>query len=86
MNKSIFVIYLLFIFSGCATDNIYNKAKTIYIKERKVVIKNWDELPDDVKRKLQEIDFVAKKYNRIRTTIKEFLQKKKKDVTSQKKD
>jgi len=65
---SLIIIGILFL-AGCTQDPVYEKAKTIYIKGKKVVIKNWNYLPDDIKNKLKAIDTVAKGYDKLHSKI-----------------
>jgi len=73
-------IGILVLFSGCATDGIYQAGKTIYIAGKKVVIENWDELPEGTKEKLKKIDKTATKYDRARSIIKPAIEEAKKEV------
>jgi len=78
------VFVLVLFLSGCATDKYYDAAKTIYIAGKKVVIANWDNLPDSTKKKLQEIDKAAKTYDATRSVLKPAIENaaKKLDVNS----
>lgn len=65
-------------FIGCQ-DPVYNKAKTIYVNGKKVVIKNWKYLPENVKEKLKDVDTAAKGYDKLHSKIF-----KQKDINSTK--
>ncbi|WP_041353986.1 hypothetical protein [Nitratiruptor sp. SB155-2] len=66
--------------TGCATDPYYNAAKTIYVAGKKVVIANWDRLPEGTKEKLKEIDAAATTYDASRKIIKPAIEEAKKEV------
>ena len=68
-KKLIASLLVLGVFTGCATNGIYNVSKTIYIKGKEVVIENYDSLDDDTKRKLEAIDELAIKYDETRDKI-----------------
>ena len=57
-------------FSGCVTDKLYNAGKTVYIKGKEVIIKNYDDLPEDIQDRLKNIDKYATKYDEARGVIK----------------
>jgi hypothetical protein len=75
MKKLMLVIGCLVVFSGCATDGLYNTGKAVY-KGGKVVAK---ELPlrDKTKAKLKKIDKAATTYDKARSTVREGLDTKK---------
>ena len=66
-------MYLLVIalFAGCATDGAYNVSKVVYIGGKAVVIANADLLPQETLDKLEKIDDMAKRYDAIRTAVKD---------------
>lgn len=74
-KKIILGILCVAFFIGCHQDPVYDKVKTIYVKGKKVVIKNWNYLPDNVKTELKTVDTLAKGYDKIHSKIF-----KKKDV------
>jgi len=80
MKKLIFSVLLGLLFTGCATDGIYNAGKTIYIAGKKVVVANWDELPEDTKEKLKKIDKAAITYDSARGVIKPAIEDAVKEV------
>ena len=71
--KLLALLITALLFSGCATDALYQVGKTVYIGGKKVVIHNWDELSPDVQAKLKAVDKYATKYNEGREIIKEEL-------------
>ena len=69
MYKIILLGLVSLMFTGCATNGLYNVSKTIYIKGKEVVIENYDSLDEDTKRKLEAIDELAIKYDETRDKI-----------------
>lgn len=78
--KNIFVFLLMLTFVGCS----YSTPKTIYVNSKKIVVENWDDIPDDIKEKLIKIDEKAKKIDDIKNNIDKIKEDvndiKKKDV------
>ncbi len=70
LKKLIASLFVLGVFSGCATDGIYNSGKTIYIKGKAVVVENYDSLPIEIQEKLKKVDSYATKYDNTREEIK----------------
>ena len=68
-KKLVISVMVIGVFSGCVTDKIYNAGKTVYVKGKGVVIKNYDSLDEDTKRKLEAIDELAEKYDETRDKI-----------------
>ena len=68
-KKLIVSLIVLGVFTGCATNVLYNVSKTIYVKGKEVVIENYDSLDEDTKRKLEAIDELAIKYDETRDKI-----------------
>ena len=69
MYKIILLGLASLVFTGCATNGLYNVSKTIYVKGKEVVIENYDSLDDDTKRKLEAIDELAIKYDETRLEV-----------------
>ena len=61
-------------FSGCATDGIYNVGKTVYIGGKAVVIQNADLLDEDTLATLKKADEYASRYDEARDTVKKSLE------------
>ena len=66
----------IFILTGCVTDPVYDKTKTLYIKGKEVVIKNWDAIPPKIQNELKVVDKVATTYDKVRTEIENHFEKK----------
>jgi hypothetical protein len=79
MRKIALASLVVLFIGGCATDNLYNAGKTIYIAGKKVVVANWDALPEDVKEKLKKIDEVATRYDKNRKILKPAIEEAKKE-------
>ena len=69
MYKIILLGLVSLMFTGCVTNGLYSVSKTVYIKGKEVVIENYDSLDDDTKRKLEDIDELAIKYDETRGKI-----------------
>ena len=70
LKKLVISLFIVGSFSGCVTDKLYNSGKTVYVKGKGVVIKNYDELPVDIQEKLKRIDKYATKYDEAREEIR----------------
>jgi len=73
-------LFCMLLLVGCATDGIYNAGRTIYIAGKKVVVANWNELPEDTKEKLKKIDKAAITYDSARKVIKPAIEEAAKEV------
>ena len=69
-KKLIVSLFIVGSFSGCVTDKLYNAGKTVYVKGKGGVIKNYDDLPEDIQEKLKRIDEYATKYDEARGEIR----------------
>jgi len=68
---SVVSLGLMFVFTGCATDNAYNFAKAGY-KGAKVVAQNVP-MSDEKRAKLKKVDKGATLYDKARTTVRKQL-------------
>lgn len=80
MKEIILSLVLMFVFVGCN----YATSKTIYINSKKVIVENWDDIPEDLQNKLIKVDETAKTLDILKTKNDEFkemyINAKKKDV------
>lgn len=70
----ILAITVALLFSGCATDGVYNVGKTVYIGGKAVVIANADLLPQETLDKLEKADEIAARYDTMRTSVKQAIE------------
>lgn len=80
------MIMAAMLFSGCATDGVYNVGKTVYIGGKAVVIANADLLPQETLDKLEKVDELATRYDETRSTVKEIVEQSKEEVNEKKLD
>lgn len=77
-------IFALLVFSGCATDGVYNISKDVYIGGKKVVEKNKDLIGENTMETLGTVDRVAVGYDTIRSEVRHTNKKKYVDINSTK--
>lgn len=80
MKNILLSLMLMSCFVGCS----YSTSKSIYINSKKIVVENWDEIPEDIQNKLIKIDEKAKEVDKIKNIGDEvkdiYVDSKKKDV------
>ena len=62
------------LFSGCATNGVYNVGKTIYVGGKAVVVMNADLLDEKTLNTLKKADDYATRYDDARGVVKKSLE------------
>lgn len=57
-------------FSACSIANFYNTSKTIYLKNKEVIVANFDSLDKDTQEKLIKLDNKAKEIDNSVNNVK----------------
>ena len=70
MKKILMLLVVGLMFVGCVTDGVYDKAKTLFIAGKKVVIQNWDGLPHSMQEQLKAVDETANIYDSAREVVR----------------
>ena len=71
MRKVIVGLAALVALSGCS--GLYDNGKTLYLNGKKVVVKNWDKVPEGMQDRLISVDKGLAKYDSIREDIKKLV-------------
>ena len=91
------IVLFITILNGCSISQIYNTSKTIYLKNKEVVVDNFDYLDKETQDKLISLDNSAKSIdsninnvkiivntkNEIENLIKEEIELSKKNIEKQ---
>jgi len=71
MRKIIVGSAALLVICGCS--GLYDNGKTLYLNGKKVVVKNWDKVPEGMQDRLINVDKGLAKYDSIREDIKKLV-------------
>lgn len=69
--RAIIIALVVMSLQGCA--GLYDTSKKLYIGGKYIVVKHWEELPEDVQNRLEKVDQGLMEYDEVREDVKKYV-------------